>query len=98
MNSTPSLAELAAFTGQSHLIAESQAERRSAVEALFKAMTPPIKRRGIGELLATVLTISSRTRRLMMPVVSVELDVFGPRGRRAVRLILPAQESAPPTP
>lgn len=86
---TSSLEELAEFAGRSALISENQFERRSAVEALMKALGAPVRKRGVGELLQTVLALSARTRRLMQPRVGVELDVFGPRGRRAVRLILP---------
>jgi len=36
-----------------------------------------------------VLTLSARTRRMVMPRAEVELDVFGPAGERAVRMMLP---------
>lgn len=92
-SSTPALGELAEFVGRSALVSDSHAERRSAVDALMKALTPPGRRRGVADLLGTVLALSARTRRLMMPRVSVEIDVFGPRGRRALRLILPAPDA-----
>jgi hypothetical protein len=42
-------------------------------------------------LLGVVLALSARTRRLVLPKVGIDLDVFAPGGRRAVRLILPSQ-------
>ena len=48
-----------------------------------------MRRRGVGDLLAVVMALSARTRRMLMPQVGIELDVFGPDGSRAVRVILP---------
>ena len=40
-------------------------------------------------LLGVVLTLSARTRRMIMPRVDIDLDVFMPGGQRAVRIMLP---------
>jgi hypothetical protein len=43
----------------------------------------------VSDLLGVVLTLSARTRRMIMPKVEIDLDVFGPGGQRAVRIMLP---------
>jgi len=43
----------------------------------------------VSELLGVVLALSARTRRMIMPRVTVELDVFAPGGIRAMRVMLP---------
>ncbi len=43
---------------------------------------------GLDAKLAVVMALSARTRRVVMPSVEIELDVFGPDGTRAVRLQL----------
>jgi hypothetical protein len=35
------------------------------------------------------MTLSARTRRMLMPPVEIDLDVFTPAGGRAVRVTLP---------
>jgi hypothetical protein len=50
---------------------------------------PGMKRRGVGDLLGVVMALSARTRRMLMPHVEIELDVFDPDGLRAVRVTLP---------
>ena len=43
----------------------------------------------VSDLLSVVLTLSARTRRMVMPRAEVDLDVFGPDGERAVRIVQP---------
>jgi hypothetical protein len=43
----------------------------------------------VSDLLSVVLTLSARTRRMIMPPVEVDIDVFAPGGQRAVRILLP---------
>jgi hypothetical protein len=50
---------------------------------------PGLKRRGVGDLLGVVMALSARTRRMLMPHVEIELDVFDPDGARAVHITLP---------
>jgi hypothetical protein len=45
-------------------------------------------RQRVSDLLGVVLTLSARTRRMVMPRVEIDLDVFGPKGQRAVRLMV----------
>ena len=89
MSDTSSLSELARFVGRSALAAESDVDRRLAVNAMVARINPQLKRRGVGELLAVVMALSARTRRMLMPHVEIDLDVFGPEGGRAVRMFLP---------
>jgi hypothetical protein len=52
-------------------------------------MTRRPARQRVSDLLSVVLTLSARTRRMVMPKVEVDLDVFAPGGARAVRIYLP---------
>lgn len=89
MSDTSSLSELARFIGQSRLAAEDPLVRRRAINAISSRLLPRAGGRRVGDLLGVVLALSARTRRMVMPPVSVEVDVFAPGGRRAVRIMLP---------
>lgn len=89
MSDTSSLTELARFVGQSALASEDAVVRRQAVNAMVMHFNPGLKRRGVGDLLGVVMALSARTRRMLMPHVEIELDVFDPNGLRAVRVTLP---------
>ena len=89
MSDTSSLSELARFVGQSALASEDAVVRRQAVNAMVTRFNPGLKRRGVGDLLGVVMALSARTRRMLMPHVQIELDVFSPDGLRAVRVRLP---------
>ena len=84
MSDVSSLTELARFVGRSGLITESIAVNDIAGRAAFQP-----GRQRVSDLLAVVLTLSARTRRMILPRVEVELDVFAPGGHRAVRIALP---------
>jgi hypothetical protein len=88
MSDTSSLTELARFVGSSTLTAGDAAARQQALGAIALRLVPP-RRRNITELLGAVLALSARTRRMLMPRVGIDLDVFSPDGGRAVRVILP---------
>ena len=92
MSDTSSLSDLARFIGQSALSSEDAGVRRRAVNAITSRIQPGSHRRGVSELLATVLALSARTRRMVLPPVGIELDVFSPAGGRAVRVKLPSRE------
>jgi hypothetical protein len=47
-----------------------------------------LQKLGIGDLLSVVLALSARTRRVVQPRVTIDLDVFAPGGRRAVRMVM----------
>jgi hypothetical protein len=91
MSETSSLSELARFIGQSGVIASDVGANRRAVNDIIQHLS---QRRAaakprVSELLGVVLTLSARTRRMIMPKVEIDLDVFGPGGQRAVRIMLP---------
>ena len=92
MSDTSSLSELANFIGRSKLNSENGLERRRAVNALASSFGARTERHGVGDLLAVVLALSSRTRRMVMPRVEVDIDVFAHGGERALRLILPRHD------
>jgi hypothetical protein len=91
MSETSSLSELARFIGQSGVIASDVGANRRAVNDIIQHLS---QRRAaakprVSDLLGVVLTLSARTRRMIMPKVEIDLDVFGPGGQRAVRIMLP---------
>ena len=90
MSETSSLSELARFIGQSGVIASDVGANRRAVNdiILHLSQRKPAKPR-VSDLLGVVLTLSARTRRMIMPKVEIDLDVFGPGGHRAVMIMLP---------
>ena len=88
MSDTSSLTQLARFVGESALSSSDAGERRRAVNALTSSIAPG-RRRSVGDLLGVVLALSARTRRMVLPEVGIDLDVFAPDGGRAVRLFLP---------
>lgn len=88
MSDTSSLAELARFVGQSRLNSEDVLVRRRAINAITNGLMPRPAGRRVGELLGVVLALSARTRRMVLPRVSIDLDVFAPGGARAVRIML----------
>jgi hypothetical protein len=92
MTEISTLSELARFIDQSRLVSEDVAVRHAALATLARGLESPRPRRRVTDLLSAVLALSARTRRLVMPPVEVELDVFGPDGQRAVKLVLPRQE------
>lgn len=89
MSEVSSLTELARFVGQSTLASDNQAIRRRAVNAIATRLSPRMQRRGVTDLLAVVMALSARTRRMLLPQTQIDLDVFGPDGKRAVRMSLP---------
>lgn len=84
MSDVSSLTELARFVGRSGAIAETVAVNDSAGRRTVEQGKPRVS-----DLLAVVLALSARTRRMILPKVEVDLDVFAPNGQRAVRIVLP---------
>ena len=88
MSDTSTLTELARFVGRSS-IASTEIEVANTAGGLAGRLVRRPSRQRVSDLLAVVLTLSARTRRLVLPKVEVDLDVFGPNGERAVRVLLP---------
>jgi hypothetical protein len=89
MSDTSSLTDLARFVGQSTAtIADTPARQRGG-NGLAAGVKPKPQRHSVADLLGVVLVLSARTRRVVLPRVAIELDVFGPAGNRAVRILLP---------
>ena len=87
MSDRSALVELANFIGRSPLASPDFKQRNRALSGMTERMLPRQKRT-VGELLAVVMTLSARTRRMGQQPVRVELDVFAPGGKRAIRLSL----------
>jgi hypothetical protein len=81
-DTTTSLTQLATFIGQ------SAAPQDGKVSGISDTLARKPQRRGVGDLLGVVLALSARTRRMVMPQVGIELDVFAPNGARAVRVLM----------
>lgn len=90
MSETSSLSELARFIGQSGMIASEAGANRRAVNDIITHLSRRPHKQRVSDLLGVVLTLSARTRRMIMPRVDVEVDVFSPNGQRAVRIMLAA--------
>ena len=89
MSDTSSLSELARFIGQSGVIASDAGANRHAVNEIVTHLSRKPQKQRVSDLLSVVLTLSARTRRMVMPKVAIDLDVFAPGGVRAVRIMLP---------
>jgi hypothetical protein len=86
MTDRSALSELANFVAASPLAAEDALTRRRALNGLAARLSPRQQRRSVGELLGAVLALSARTRRMVLPRVAIELDVYAPGGKRAVEV------------
>jgi hypothetical protein len=89
MSDVSSLTELARFVGSSGLELESANARGAVVNGMTRTGGKRQGRQRVSELLSVVLTLSARTRRVVMPKVEIDLDVFTPTGGRAVLIKLP---------
>lgn len=87
MSDTSPLTELAGFSGQSPLTSAEPKLQHRAISKISGRLLAKPQRRSVAELLAVVMVLSARTRRLALPPTRVDLDVFTPTGRRAARLI-----------
>jgi hypothetical protein len=90
MSDISSLTELARFVGRSGHYEDEPANRR-AVNDIVGHLSRKAKPQHVSELLSVVLTLSARTRRMIMPRVQIDIDVFGPGGQRALRIALPEE-------
>lgn len=87
------LTELRRFDPSSPLASTDSAVRNGALRAIAMGLEPQKRvRKRVSDMLSVVLALSARTRRMVLPRVSVDMDVFGPDGRRAVRIYLPEME------
>ncbi|HWJ86609.1 MAG TPA: hypothetical protein VNS12_00885 [Pelagibacterium sp.] len=93
MSDLTRLSDLARFEPRSPFASSEEAVRDDALRALARGLEPrkPVGRR-VSDMLSVVLAISARTRRMVLPRVSIDVDVFGPNGQRALRMYLPHQD------
>ena len=85
MSERTALTELASFIGRSALANPDMAARNRVLAGMGDRL---MKKRSVGDLLGVVLTLSARTRRMVQPPVSIDIDVFAPGGKRALRMSL----------
>ena len=82
MSEKTALIELANFVGRSSLASVDPRVRRRTIDGISARVLH--QRRTVGELLAAVLALSARARRVVQPRVGIDLDVFAPGGKRAL--------------
>lgn len=86
MSERNALIELANFIGRSPLASPDMGVRNKALSGMTDRILPK-QRRSVGDLLSVVMTLSARTRRMVQEPVHVDIDVFAPGGKRAVRMM-----------
>lgn len=93
MSDIHALNQLAKFRASSPLAHEDAAIADEALRQLVRSLEPnkPVRRR-VSDLLSIVLALSARTRRMVLPRVTVDVDVFAPDGSRAVKLFFAADK------
>lgn len=84
MSEKTALTELASFLGRSPVAAEDLAARNRVLAGMTNRLLG--KKRSVGDLLGIVLVLSARARRVAQPSVNIDIDVFAPGGKRAVRM------------
>lgn len=92
MSENKALTQLANFRASSPLASDDRAACDEALRQLVRSFEPtrPVRRR-VADLLSVVLALSARTRRMVLPRVKVDVDVFSPGGARAVRVYFPEE-------
>ena len=86
MSEQSALQELANFVARSSLASDDMAARNRALTGMTGRMLP--RKRSVSDLLAAVMVLSARTRRMGQDPVHIDLDVFAPGGHRALRIYL----------
>ncbi len=84
MRSNDALGDLAKLANTARASSGFEAARKKAVNGFNSSIDlKPFNRRAI-DLLGAVLALSARTRRVVQPRVEIDVDVFTPKGLRAV--------------
>lgn len=93
MSEVTQLTDLSQFEPRSPLASGDEMARTEALRALMRGLEPnkPVRRR-VSDMLSVVLALSARTRRMVLPRVSIDVDVFGPNGKRALRMYMPHED------
>jgi len=90
---TTNLTDLADFAGR----AEARGRDRETFWRAYRETARhrrSTRGRPVSDLLGVVMALAARTRRVVAPRAHVELDVFAPGGKRAVRLVMGEIERA----
>jgi hypothetical protein len=86
MSENTALTELANFVGRSPLTTADLSARNRVLAGMSGRLLG--KKRSVGDLLGVVLVLSARARRMAQPEVGIDIDVFAPGGKRALRLTI----------
>ncbi len=88
MSENKALSELVNFIAKSPLASENDIERRSALSSISKNISPiPIQKK-VTKLFDAIIILSARSKRIMMPKVQIDIDVFTPNSKRAVKILM----------
>lgn len=87
------ISDLSQFEPRSPLASSDDAVRAQTLRSLMRGLEPhkPVRQK-MSDMLSVVLTLSQRTRRMVMPRVTIDVDVFGPNGNRALRMYMPQDD------
>lgn len=85
---TKSLSDLANFVGKTAMPHKHRINFWNAYKTATSDNVVSNKPKRATDLLGVVMAVSARTRRIVSPKTTIELDVFTPTGGRAVQLIM----------
>ena len=88
MSENKALSELVNFIAKSPLASENDIERRSALNSLSDNLSPKPIHKKVSKLFETIIVLSARSKRIMLPQVKTEIDVFTPNSKRAVKILM----------
>ena len=88
MSNKSALTELAEFVSKSPLASEDASVRRAAMNSIRESFEHRPMHKRVTDLLGAVMVLSARTRRIVQPRATVDIDVFSPQNGRAVVLSL----------
>jgi len=92
MSTNSTLSDLANFVARNERKLQDKSPDKNAFWHAYHQVSQTARKRPsasrVTDLLGIVMALSARTRRVVAPRAIVELDVFAPNGKRAVRLIM----------
>ncbi len=88
MNENKALSDLINFVAKSPLASRNEIERRSALNSITQNLTPQPIHKKVTKLMDAVIVLSARAKRIGLPKAKIDLDVFTPNSKRAVKIIM----------
>ncbi len=88
MSENKALSDLINFVAKSPLVSRNEIERRSALNSITQNLTPQPIHKKVTKLMDAVIVLSARTKRIDLPKVKIDIDVFTPSSERAVKILM----------